>query len=482
MNGKFLDLLPGFVSGAQQIHNLLAGVTFVLAVAGLLLIVDQAFREHSLKRVKGTLVRLIVIIIMLGTLGGWGDILSSAVDDLAAQAGLSPSGGGVFEAYREAVARKFGSDSAAPANNGFQSDGSSDGSSRGAGGDFTVPDGAATGQSAGVKLTRYGYEQPGDANYDSKSAQGIGAFGFDSAPGSLVPLQSAALSPDVAQQYNLVGGQQFTVTTADGQQMNLVYADKTADYLTGRVDIYDPEGQLTNDGAAVTSIEGGPVVANNGSDQPGGGWISKITDSLTIGILWPLVHLLSLVALAIMWLMSGVQQIFYTIEIAVSPIFLGMLMIPRLTGTATRFFSFLVAITLWPLGWAICDLLTRALIALAVNPTNNLGASVFGAGAMMLGYWVLLALWSIGSSILAPLIVSAALVGGSSGIAAVAGATIGATVTRATGGGTQAAVLTSKVAAAPISAASRSVMNAYQNFARRPIAVAGGNGSRQGQA
>ena len=49
MNGKFLDLLPGFVSGAHQIHNLLAGVTFVLAVVGLLLIANQAFREQSLK-------------------------------------------------------------------------------------------------------------------------------------------------------------------------------------------------------------------------------------------------------------------------------------------------------------------------------------------------------------------------------------------------------------------------------------------------
>jgi hypothetical protein len=88
----------------------------------------------------------------------------------------------------------------------------------------------------------------------------------------------------VAQQYNLVAGQQFTVTTANGQQMSLVYADNTADYLSGRVDIYDPFGQLANDGAAVISINGGPIVANNGSDQPGGGWISKIADSLTIGI------------------------------------------------------------------------------------------------------------------------------------------------------------------------------------------------------
>jgi hypothetical protein len=136
---------------------------------------------------------------------------------------------------------------------------------------------------------------------------------------------------------------------------------------------------------------------------------------------------------------------------------------------------------LWPLAWAICDLLTRALIELAVNPTNNLGASGFGTGAMMLGYWVLLAVWVMGSSVFAPLIVSAALVTGSSGIAGVLGATIGAAVARATGGGTQAGVLASHVAAAPISAASRSAMNVFQNFARRPIAAStsgNGNGRR----
>jgi hypothetical protein len=87
----------------------------------------------------------------------------------------------------------------------------------------------------------------------------------------------------------------------------------------------------------------------------------------------------------------------------------------------------------------------------------------------------------MGSSVFAPLIVSAALVTGSSGIAGVLGATIGAAVARATGGGGQAGVLASHVAAAPISAASRSAMNVFQNFARRPIAASptgNGNGRR----
>jgi len=84
--------------------------------------------------------------------------------------------------------------------------------------------------------------------------------------------------------------------------------------------------------------------------------------------------------------------------------------------------------------------------------------------------------------VFAPFIVSAALVAGSSGIAGVLGATIGAAVARATGAGTGSAVLASQVAAAPINVASRSVMNAYQNFARRPIPATSGNGSGQNHA
>jgi hypothetical protein len=153
---------------------------------------------------------------------------------------------------------------------------------------------------------------------------------------------------------------------------------------------------------------------------------------------------------------------------AVSPIFIGFLMIPRLAGTATRFLCSLVAICLWPLAWAICDLLTKALIDIAVNPTNNLGQTAFSASTMVIGYWVVLAIWVIGSSLVAPLVISGALMGGSSGISAVLGATVGATAAKTAGSGYQAARLAAGAAAAPISIASSSAMNAYQNFARRP--------------
>jgi hypothetical protein len=453
-----LQLMPGFVSGANQLHNILVGATLVLAFAGLVVLVNQAFREQSLSSIWPTLARLIVVVVLTGSLIGWGNLLSGAVNDVISQMGISQLNGGVFTDYRNAVAQKFGSNSAAGAQGAPPS---SNQVSAPVEGDTS---GGFSPQVTGVKITHYGY--PNDPTPDSKSAQGIGAFNFDSTPGSLKPLYSAALSPDVAQQYNVVPGQEFTVGLANGSSMTLQYADSTASNLTGRVDIYDPSGTLSTDGMAITSINDGAITGNQAGS---GGWISKITDSLTIGLLWPLVHLLSLIALGCMWLMVAVQQIFYIVEIAVSPIFIGFLMIPRLVGTATRFFCSLVAISLWPIGWAVSDLLTKALIDMSVNPTNNLGETAFGSAATFLGMWVVLAIWVIGSSLMAPLLISVALMGGTSGLLTVFGATVGATAIKAAGSGRQAAVLAASAAGTPISAVAASGMSAYRNFARRPM-------------
>jgi len=117
---------------------------------------------------------------------------------------------------------------------------------------------------AAVILTHYGYEAPGTPNWDKNSSQGIGAFPFDTAPGSLNNIgagRAVALSPDIVQQYGLQPGQSFNVQVAGGQMMTFVFADKTADYLTGRIDVFDPAGTFSLDGAQVVQIAGGPVLA-----------------------------------------------------------------------------------------------------------------------------------------------------------------------------------------------------------------------------
>ena len=120
-------------------------------------------------------------------------------------------------------------------------------------------------------LTHYG--NPQDALGDTNSRNGIGNH-----DNQLVPLQSAALSASVAQQYGIKVGDSFTVQ-AGGTTYNLTYDDTVpaafTDPKTGqlvqegpRIDVFDPNNVLgsangfsapvssVNNGATVTSPEG----------------------------------------------------------------------------------------------------------------------------------------------------------------------------------------------------------------------------------
>src|SRR5258708_31148163 len=98
--------------------------------------------------------------------------------------------------------------------------------------------------------------------------------------------------------------------------------------------------------------------------------------------------------------------------IGISLIFLGCLLIPPLGQLAARFFTNYVALALWPLGWGIANLVTKALIDLAVNPSNNggLGAFNFLGGGYV--WWLGLGLWALFSSIAATWLVTKALSAG----------------------------------------------------------------------
>ena len=105
----FLQLMPTFVQGSHTLHNVLVGVTEVLSFCGILLLSAQAAREHSVGSIWPMLVRLIVVVILVGNLSSWGDLLNDAVNDVDSLMGLNGMSGGVFAAYRQAVAQKFGS-------------------------------------------------------------------------------------------------------------------------------------------------------------------------------------------------------------------------------------------------------------------------------------------------------------------------------------------------------------------------------------
>lgn len=100
------------------------------------------------------------------------------------------------------------------------------------------------------KITKYGYEKPGQADYDSNSARGIGA-----ADNQLTPGESVALSPDLEQSTGAKIGDKVVVTLSNGQRMVKRFDDRTSKRLKGRVDIYSPDGNQPLDGVAVAKVE-----------------------------------------------------------------------------------------------------------------------------------------------------------------------------------------------------------------------------------
>jgi hypothetical protein len=100
------------------------------------------------------------------------------------------------------------------------------------------------------KITKYGYEKPGQADYDSNSARGIGA-----ADNQLVPGESIALSPDIEKSTGAKIGDKVVVTLANGEKMVKRFDDRTSKRLKGRVDIYSPDGNQPLDGVQVAKVE-----------------------------------------------------------------------------------------------------------------------------------------------------------------------------------------------------------------------------------
>ena len=444
-SNAILQLMPDFLSGCRNLYLNLETVAFVLAVFGFTFLCIRAFRENSLSGIYSGLVSLTVASLAVMLLPGWCDTVTDGVSDLIHLCGWNEDIGGVFQAYNQAIATKFGTANIGNAQQVI-------------GGNGGTPQAAS-----GVHITHFGY--PGDPNGDGNSRQGIGAFPFDSAPGSLNnigALRAAALSPDVATAYNVQPGQQFNVQVAGGQTMTLVYADKTDLSLTGRIDLFDPQDQIgALDGASVTNIAGGPVTVQQGFN---------ILDP--IGSTWALIQraavwLLSVLALVIMAGMVFLQQMAIQIEIALSPIFVGFALVPSLRGVATRFFTNLASLLLWPLGWIIVALINQGLLdlALASSTQDNIGTGIWYAVGSPIA-WIMVAVMTIAGSFLAPLFISGIVTASSTAMLPLVAA-----AWARTGGAALAPVAAgmSGAASSTVNQSVRSTLMPTINYARRPI-------------
>ena len=113
MNSDILQIAPTFLEGARKLHDNLAGVTIICALCGLMIIASQAMQEKQLKRFWPLFVRMGVASFLLTGLGTWGDMLNDAMADLINQAGWGQFPGSVAADYQAAIAKKWGTQSAA---------------------------------------------------------------------------------------------------------------------------------------------------------------------------------------------------------------------------------------------------------------------------------------------------------------------------------------------------------------------------------
>jgi hypothetical protein len=397
-------LLPDFQADVTQLHAVLLPVCLVLGFGGFVREIFLAQARGSVSLLPCYLVKMLIAFSALGLMQQWAGYVTEGVNDINNQLGVNS--GNVLASYEQALATKFGgiinsSGSAATA----PPPGSN------------IANGGVTG--GGVEITHYGY--PGDPNGDSNSKNGIGNHS-----NHLVSGVSLAFSPDLISEYHLQVGQTVTVTMANGQVLTGRFDDTTGNWLTGRVDIYDPNNTVTFSGEAVTQIDGAPAAA--GYDT--GVARSPVTlfttaamglDGLPAFLLGFFVMVLCVIGMFLMWLMSLLQQMLFAVAIAVSPVFFGLLLIRGLDGIASRFLTGFVAICLWPLGWGIASLITNLLLDFALNTANNLGLGAVNYLSGGVLWWIGLGAWTIGSTLAAPWMISRQIAAGQPGIAALLG-------------------------------------------------------------
>jgi len=132
-----------------------------------------------------------------------------------------------------------------------------------------------------------------------------------------------------------------------------------------------------------------------------------------------------------------------------------------------------LAVCCWPIGWGIANLVTVALLNLALNPSNNtgLGALNFFGGGFI--WWLGVGLWALFSSVAAPWLVTKALSAGEQPLISLFSAGVNTAQTSISIATSAAVPLTGQATAAGSIVAG--TMAVRRSFAKRPVSSSNGS-------
>jgi hypothetical protein len=193
----------------------------------------------------------------------------------------------------------------------------------------------------------------------------------------------------------------------------------------------------------------GEILANPQDESEDSSWYDFIFDA-EAAVATALGHALIWAAAKIAWLVVwwayAIQKAMLYFGVALLPLFLPMFLLNATRGIAIRYILGIIGVLLWPLGWAVANLMTEGLLDNAADRTLFEFGGIAGQasfGPQMIIFMVVASLWLVFSTIAAPVIlarvvttglqIGAALLGGFMG-AAGAGLSGAVGGTMATGG------------------------------------------------
>src|SRR6266567_3864449 len=116
------------------------------------------------------------------------------------------------------------------------------------------------------------------------------------------------------------------------------------------------QDQLMADYAAILQ---NPGKNDRSSSVPFWDFIAKAGASVGDQMMRVMLWVLGAVAYALYWLMQLLQQFLLLMTIAAAPVFIGLWMLTGTRGIGMRYFLTLMSIELWPLGWALGNIVTK---------------------------------------------------------------------------------------------------------------------------
>jgi TrbL/VirB6 plasmid conjugal transfer protein len=164
------------------------------------------------------------------------------------------------------------------------------------------------------------------------------------------------------------------------------------------------QDQLMADYAAVLQ---NPGKNDQSSTTPWWNFIAQAGASVGDQMMRVMLWLLGAIAYALYWLMQLLQQFLLLMTIAAAPVFIGLWMLTGTRSIGMRYFLTLMSLELWPLGWALGNIVTKQMLS-AVSSMGGAWLMIESTVFVVVGLWIVI------NAVFWPLVISKALIGGGS--------------------------------------------------------------------